>query len=309
LSYVSGTPNPTSVVGNVVTWNLGSIFTLGLKTAHLTLQVPADVGLIGTDLAANALVSISQAEPDLSNNSFNTITTVTASFDPNDKQAFTESNNDGSYFIDEDEWIDYTIRFQNTGTDTAFFVVITDTLPNTVDPASFVTGAASHNYTMDLSGQGILRFTFPNILLPDSNVNELASHGFVTFRIKAMEPVLPGTMIENIANIYFDYNEPVITEPSVLVTDFSTRIRDLDTGSRMVLAPNPTSGLVWVQLDATVDRNGSLRVLAMDGRLLLDERMTGQRTLLDLTELGPGAYLLEWTGNEGARLVMPIIRD
>jgi uncharacterized repeat protein (TIGR01451 family) len=291
LSYVSGTPNPASVVGNVVTWNLGSIATLGLKTVHLTLQVPADVGLIGTDLAASASVSISQVEPDLSNNSFSTVTTVTGSYDPNDKQAFTESNNDGSYFINEDEWIDYTIRFQNTGTDTAFFVVITDTLPNTVDPASFVTGAASHHYTMDLSGQGILRFTFPNILLPDSNVNELASHGFVTFRIKAMEPVLPGTIIENIANIYFDYNPPIITEPSVLVAEFSTGVNK-PIREALTIAPNPVSDLMVV--DLTNSAMATVVIHSSDGRIVeVPQRPTTSGLQLDVRGLANGVYVLQ----------------
>src|SRR5690606_8518432 len=103
------------------------------------------------------------------------------------------------------EWIDYTIRFQNTGTDTAFNVLITDTLPAYLDPGSFVVGAASHNFTWELRDAGTLKFSFPDILLPDSNANEAASHGFVSFRIKPREPVLPGTMIENFANIYFDF--------------------------------------------------------------------------------------------------------
>jgi hypothetical protein len=61
-----------------------------------------------------------------------------------------------------------------------------------------------------------MKFYFPNILLPDSNINEPRSHGFVGFRIRPHLPLLPGDEITNIANIYFDFNPPVITEPSVL---------------------------------------------------------------------------------------------
>ncbi len=290
LSYVSGTPNPSSVVGNVVTWNLGSISTLGLKTAHLNLQVPPDVNLIGTDLEASATVSITQAEPDLSNNSFSTITTITGSYDPNDKQAFTESNNDGSYLISEDEWIDYTIRFQNTGTDTAFFVVITDTLPNTVDPASFVTGAASHHYTMDLSGQGILRFTFPNILLPDSNVNEPRSHGFVSFRIRPRLPLLPGEEITNIANIYFDFNPPVITEPSVLVAEFSTGIQARGTAPSVF--PNPANDQLFIRWHTPITSPCSWAVFSSDGRLLDEGIRAMDESPFDTREFVTGLYFL-----------------
>ncbi|MEZ4738445.1 MAG: hypothetical protein R2818_03595 [Flavobacteriales bacterium] len=61
-----------------------------------------------------------------------------------------------------------------------------------------------------MSGHGTLRFPFPNILLPDSNVNELASHGR-TFRIKARSPVLPGTNDHYHRNIYFRLQPAIST--------------------------------------------------------------------------------------------------
>ena len=113
---------------------------------------------------------------------------------------------DALYFIGQDEWIDYTIRFQNTGTDTAFHVIVTDTLPGTLDLATLEVGAASHAFTWALREQGTLKFRFFDILLPDSNVNEASSHGSVSFRIRPKQPLVPGTVIENMANIYFDFN-------------------------------------------------------------------------------------------------------
>lgn len=67
---------------------------------------------------------------------------------------------DAQYFIGTDEWLDYTIRFQNTGTDTAFTVVITDTLPLVLDPLSFQPGAASTSDDVAMSGAGLATFTF-----------------------------------------------------------------------------------------------------------------------------------------------------
>jgi len=299
LGFISAAPTPASVVGNLVTWDLGTIASFGAKTARLILQVPPDVNLIGTDLLTSATVSVSQTEPDLSNNAFSNITTVTGSYDPNDKQVFTESNNDGLFLINEDEWLDYTIRFQNTGTDTAFFVVITDTLPNTVDPASFIAGAASHGYRVAMSGQGIVRFSFPNILLPDSNVNELGSHGFVTFRIKPIEPVLPGTTTENIANIYFDYNPPVITEPSVLVAEFSTTVQELAL-EHMRLQPNPVRDQLLVSVDqGSIER---IRIVSMDGREVLSRSERGSSIVIAVDRFADGNYVMELTLSNGAML-------
>jgi uncharacterized repeat protein (TIGR01451 family) len=215
LAYVGADPAPISVVGNVITW---SAYMSGWMERSFTvdLQVPPDVGLIGTDLITSSTVTTTSTDGNLANNSAVDSRTVTGSYDPNDKLARTSSGDDSSWNMGTDEWIDYTIRFQNTGTDTAFTVIITDTLPNTLDPASVQTTGASHPYSWEVAGQGVLKFRLLNILLPDSNVNEAASHGFVSFRIKAREPLVPGTTIENIANIYFDFNPPVITEPSIL---------------------------------------------------------------------------------------------
>lgn len=298
LTYVSATPTPTSISGNTVSWNLGSIGSFLARYAQLRLAVPADVGLIGTDLEASTAVTVAQAETDLSNNNASTITTITGSYDPNDKQAFTVSNNEGRYMIAEDSWIDYTIRFQNTGTDTAFFVVITDTLPGTLDPGSMVPGGASHAYMIDLSGHGILRISIPNILLPDSNANEAASHGFVSFRIKPREPVLPGTVIENTANIYFDFNPPVITEPSVLVAEFSTGVGEGSNEGGLRLYPNPAEQMLNIELPGT---SGSMQIeaRALDGRLVASTRSQGPLCSLSVAHLSAGLYSLQVTSTEG----------
>lgn len=132
------------------------------------------------------------------------------SYDLNDKQGFPKGIGP-DHIIFHDTELEYLIRFQNTGTDTAFLVVIRDTLSEFLDPSSVVPGASSHPYTWELRNNGALKFTFDDIMLVDSNANEPASHGFVKFRIKQQLGNLPGTVIHNQAAIYFDFNAPVIT--------------------------------------------------------------------------------------------------
>ncbi|MBK9762602.1 MAG: DUF11 domain-containing protein [Flavobacteriales bacterium] len=100
------------------------------RTINVRFQVPPDVGLLGTELIATATVSSANTDVDLGNNSASVTRIVTGAYDPNDKLATTSSGSSSSWTLEEDEWVDYTIRFQNTGTDTAFNVVITDTLPS-----------------------------------------------------------------------------------------------------------------------------------------------------------------------------------
>ena len=154
LNFVSATPTP-SVNGNTLTWTSPNIGALQQRTFNVNFEVPADVGLIGTVLTSTVTASVTNPEANLVNNSFTYQRTVTGSYDPNDKTARTSSRESNEiYYIDEDEWIDYTIRFQNTGTDTAFIVVITDTLPATLDPATFELAQPRMHITWSLYGPG-----------------------------------------------------------------------------------------------------------------------------------------------------------
>lgn len=135
---------------------------------------------------------------------------VLASCDPNDKTAiptgFTED-----HIIRANQPIDYKIRFQNTGNDTAFKVVIVDTLSALLDARTLETGASSHPYRLEIYPGNILHFVFDPIALPDSNVNEPASHGYVHFTIHQQPDLPDGSRIENQVAIYFDQNDPVFT--------------------------------------------------------------------------------------------------
>ncbi len=88
--------------------------------------------------------------------------------------------------------------------------MVRDTLSAFLDAGTIRPGVQSSVQLATL-GNGIVEFRFDNILLPDSNVNLTGSQGFVHFQIE-QQPDLPlETLIENEAAIYFDFNEPVIT--------------------------------------------------------------------------------------------------
>ncbi len=294
VSFISAWPSG-SVAGNTITWNQPSLAIFQEREYQIQLQVPPDVGLIGTDLLASATVSTANTDGDLSNNNANAAITVTGSYDPNDKTAYTSTRwSNELYYIDQDSWIDYVIRFQNTGTDTAFNIVVTDTLPSTLDPATISLATASHLHTWNVQGQGTLKFIFPNILLPDSNVNEPLSHGLISFRIRPKLPVVAGTPIENIANIYFDFNPPVITEPSVLVAEFSTGVDEAADG-RINVHPNPTSEQVRITVPSDATR--TYRVFGADGReVQMPGTWSNDVLLLDASHLESGLYVIHLGG-------------
>ncbi|MBK8565238.1 MAG: T9SS type A sorting domain-containing protein [Saprospiraceae bacterium] len=135
---------------------------------------------------------------------------VQASYDPNEKTAIPQPR-DGDWVIHPDSTIKYVIKFQNTGTDTAFRVMLLDTLSALLDPLTVAPLSASHPFDWQILQNGTLQFRFDPIQLPDSTTNEAASHGFVKFSIRPRTEQPLGTLIHNRAAIYFDQNEPVIT--------------------------------------------------------------------------------------------------
>ncbi len=148
---------------------------------------------------------------------------VVFSWDPNDKTPIPKGIDQQGYISANDE-IEYRIRFQNTGNDTALTIVVRDTLSEYLNPITFVNGVSSHNYTFNMYGNGILEWTFNNIMLPDSNVDESGSHGFIKFRIKQQPGNVPGTEIKNRAGIYFDYNDVVMTNTALNTINTMTAV-------------------------------------------------------------------------------------
>ena len=160
---------------------------------------------------------------------------VVGSFDPNDKQGFPAGVGE-THDVLPNEQMQYLIRFQNTGTAPAYTVVIRDTLDMDLDIFSVTPGVASHDYSFTMYGERVLQWTFNNIMLADSFSNEEASHGFITYTVNQPADLADGTEITNSAAIYFDSNEPVITNMTLhtinycLFKDTYSTMDVIDTG-------------------------------------------------------------------------------
>lgn len=220
-------------------------------------------------------------------------TEVRASCDPNDKSAVpTGYGADNTIRANTD--LEYKIRFQNTGNDTAFRVVIVDTLPPMLNPATLEAGVSSHPYRLDVYPGGILHFVFDPVALPDSSANEVASHGFVTFRI-AQKPDLPGgTEIDNKAAIYFDFNDPVITNTAfhTIGQPFVTvEVSDpVVPGVTVAVQPNPFRDRAVLRLGGTGVRHGVLTLADAQGRIVRTQTFADGQCILERNGLPAGLY-------------------
>lgn len=298
LVLVNASPSPTSIVGNTLTWQLGAFTALQQTGFTVLVQVPATM-FLGTPITSTLTVvnTLGDAEP--ANDQATADQLAVGSYDPNDKTARTSSRSSESlYFLGLDEWIDYPIRFQNTGTDTAFTVVITDTLASELDLSTFQQGGASHPFSVGFKPERVVEWRFTDILLPDSNLNEAASHGMVSFRIRPAQNMVAGTVLVNTANIFFDFNDPVITEPSVLLAEMSTEI-SAGADEDGMLAPNPTSDRLRI---TSQEGLALIRVCTMDGRELIRRSAMSTTGEIDVIGLSPGGYFLIATTINGGEV-------
>jgi uncharacterized repeat protein (TIGR01451 family) len=224
---------------------------------------------------------------------------VTGSYDPNDKTGYPVGQTVNNY-IQPSQQLQYLIRFQNTGTDTAFTVVIRDTLDTDLNIFTVTPGVSSHNYQFRMYGPRVLEWTFENILLPDSTTNQEASNGFVTFHVDQVPSLVPGTEITNDADIYFDFNDPITTNTTIhrIYEGFVEvlSIEDLETeGKSLLVYPNPTSNIITIK--GKEGMNQSFSIFDQMGRIVFNGKLSGISTEVNLLNLSKGVYTLKIDGN------------
>ena len=241
---------------------------------------------------------------------------IRAAYDPNDKRGF-PLGWQAAHYLERGQELEYMIRFQNTGNDTAFLVVLRDTLDlNTLDPGSIRPGSSSHPYTFSFGEEpGELIFKFNRILLPDSSTNESASQGFVTFTVQ-QQPNLPdGTLIENRAGIYFDFNPVVLTNTSIH-TIGRPLLSSIDPGPALpgisvAVMPNPFQGYTVLKVQGWKDASPlEFRLLDAAGRVVRTAGFTTSEYRFEAENLPNGLYYYQITagGLPLARGKMVLIR-
>jgi uncharacterized repeat protein (TIGR01451 family) len=224
---------------------------------------------------------------------------VTGSYDPNDKTGYPIGQTNQKY-IQPNQQLQYVIRFQNTGTDTAFTVVIRDTLDTDLNIFTVTSGVSSHQYDFRMYGPRVLEWTFNNILLPDSTTNSDGSNGFVTFHVDQVPNLIPGTEITNKAGIYFDFNDPISTNTTMhrIYEGFVNvlNIEDLtQEGKSLLIYPNPTSNIITIQ--GKEDMHQIFKIFDQMGREVYKGKLNGITTDVYLTNLSKGIYTLKIDGN------------
>ena len=221
---------------------------------------------------------------------------VRCSYDPNDKQV-TPLGEGPNHIVPMNTELRYLIRFQNTGNDTAYNVMVADTLDPGIDPNTMYIIATSHPAYFLKDGGNILKVYFDNIYLPDSSTDEDGSHGYILFRCFGYSTNPDPTVISNAAAIFFDLNPPVITN-SVFNTlsNTTTQVEEpAVTVNNITLMPNPTASQTLVLFENYAGQELLLDVFSISGAQIETRFMRNGSSLLDTHGWNAGLYLVRIT--------------
>jgi len=219
------------------------------------------------------------------------------SWDPNDIQV-TPVGYEAEHLIENDTELEYLIRFQNTGTDTAFNVLVKNLISTDLDMSRLRFGASSHPYTYEFRNGDEIWFSFENIMLPDSNINEVASHGFLSYSVELKPDIPLGKKVKGKAAIFFDFNEPVLTNQvfNTIGENFlpggTSSTSDVQTQQEFSLFPNPASSEIFIQTPKEFkgDLNFSLYNQLGQTVLVKDLSISNEKIKVPLPKLIFGNY-------------------
>ncbi|MFK7784717.1 MAG: T9SS type A sorting domain-containing protein, partial [Crocinitomicaceae bacterium] len=209
LTYISSTTPPTSISGDTLFFDYTNLEILDCIQVKVLDSVANDLSLFGGNLLQKAHVMPVVNDTTPANNTDHLLHPVTGAYDPNDISVY-PSCDVTEDFVQNDLRLDYLIRFQNTGTDTAFTVLLKDSLSEHFDFSSFVFNGSSHDAEISIE-DSVLLVQFDNILLTDSSTNLVESKGYFSYSIQLLPTTSIGSSVNNTAAIFFDYNPPIIT--------------------------------------------------------------------------------------------------
>lgn len=291
MQWLTAQPPPDATSGDTLFWQINSLEPFQSFKTEVSVRLSA-LAPLGDLIRMKAEMEVDSSALGWVQAAYDSLSMlIVGSYDPNDKQVTPAGNLDPQAVNDGLE-LAYTVRFQNTGTYLAENVLLVDTLPAQLDARTFRFLGASHPCQVRLKAQNVLEFYFENIQLPDSNANEPASHGFVRFSIRPFAGLALGTVIQNSADIYFDYNAPIRTNATLNTILLGGR--DLSPVNILPLhcQPNPARDEIWIDWPETGDAEA--RLYRWDGALAAVVALKASgKNRLQLGYLPAGAYAVQ----------------
>ncbi|MEP0479573.1 MAG: T9SS type A sorting domain-containing protein, partial [Nonlabens sp.] len=221
--------------------------------------------------------------------------TVVNSYDPNDKTCLEGKTIDPS---DVGKYVHYMIRFENTGTASAVNIVVKDEIDLTqFDITTLIPLGGSHDYYTRIREGNVVEFIHENINL---DFNDATNDGYVLFKIKTLNTLVAGDTFDNTANIYFDFNAPIVTNTET-VSIMSTASVGEATDSSISIYPNPANSFITATANNAIE---SISITDMNGRMITATQFTGaaNEQRLEIGELSSGIYFVTIKSDVGQKI-------
>ncbi len=299
LDFVSASQTPDDIQLNNLWWNFSNLAPFETRYLSFTLYLnspqetpPANAGDV---LYFGAQINSNQVDETTADNSMTLEQTVVNPLDPNDKQVST-----AQYGIIGGELRDlfYTIHFQNTGTANAQKVIITDYLNAQLNDDTMDFVASSHPVETKYNASNRkLEFVFDNINLPPMSTDEAASQGYVSFKIKPVESIQEGDTVENTANIYFDFNDPIVTN-TTSTWFYSVLANPIFDQNTLAIYPNPVDQVLHIQTKSELLVQ-KVKIYNQLGQIV--KSVEDSLNSINVSELKSGLYFIELDTQTGKK--------
>ncbi|MFT4804062.1 MAG: hypothetical protein ACI9YE_001260 [Psychroserpens sp.] len=301
--------NPNYVINTTVTGFIVDFVNLQpgeVEFLQISFTCPAEIEL--GEIVTNTANYVTDTNDLVASNNYSTLSeVVVGSWDPNDKRESHGPRVNYDDFAASDQWLYYTIRFQNLGTFPATFIRIDDALDSQLDESTFQMLRSSHDYVVTRTDTD-LEWFFEDINLPAEQDDVEGSQGFVYFRIKPNPGYGIGDIIPNTASIFFDFNAPVITNR--FDTEFVEDALSVEDSNFIAfdMFPNPSKDSVTIRLNANNFGNVTINIIDLQGKLILEEQISeGNNLVLDIADLQSGLYFVKLNANNKSRVKKLII--
>ncbi|WP_035645032.1 T9SS type A sorting domain-containing protein [Flavobacterium sp. ASV13] len=296
LDFVSAMPPVTSQATNKLTWNYENLQPFETREILLTLNAnsPMETPAVNINdrLSFNALIMPIANDEKPVDNSFALRQIVVGSYDPNDKTCL-----EGDVIKPEliGEYVHYLIRFENTGTYPAENIVVKDMIDlSKFDISTLVPTNASHSFITKISDGNKVEFIFEKINLPFDDAH---NDGYIAFKIQTLATLKVGDSFTNEANIYFDYNFPILTNKAS--STFSTLgTQDFEFSQYFNIYPNPVKDVLNINTKKETEKQ-AIYVYDMLGQLVIAVPHAENVSNIDVSRLQAGNYILKIKTNSG----------
>ncbi|RFN58417.1 T9SS type A sorting domain-containing protein [Marixanthomonas ophiurae] len=288
----SSEPVASSSTGQI-TFDYTNLQPFETRTIQITFSVaPPPTTQIDDPLIFSGQINPVSNDINPEDNSFNYTQIVIGSFDPNDILVLEGPQ---VHIDDADDYLHYIIRFQNTGTASAINVRVLNELDMNLDWDSFQLLNTSHESRVEITEGNTMQFIFDDINLPDAKTDEEGSKGHIQYKIKPMSPVSVGDQVSNNAQIYFDFNEFILTN-----TVTTTYVEQLGVESFreeiIYIYPNPVENKLFI---IGVSNYSKISIYDLPGHKIMEQKIVQDSVSLNVEHISRGVYFLKFENNNG----------